>query len=149
MAPIVSDIDIARPPAEVYAYVTDPARFGEWQAGVVGGHIEGDGPPKVGDKCVMTRRIGGAERTSTSELTDVSPPRTWAVHGLDGPIRADVGVTVQPGPDAAQSHVTIRVSFWGVGFGKVLAPLVVWQGRREVPQSCRNLKRRLEGATDL
>ena len=29
MPPIVSSIDIARPPDEVFAYVTDPARFGE------------------------------------------------------------------------------------------------------------------------
>ena len=40
MTLIVSDVDIARPPDEVFSYVTDPSRFGEWQADVVSGHIE-------------------------------------------------------------------------------------------------------------
>lgn len=34
MAPFVSSIEIARPPDEVFAYVTDPSTFSEWQAGV-------------------------------------------------------------------------------------------------------------------
>jgi uncharacterized protein YndB with AHSA1/START domain len=35
MAPIVSHIEIARPPDEVFAYVTDPSRFHEWQHDVM------------------------------------------------------------------------------------------------------------------
>ncbi len=35
MPPIVSHIEIARPPDEVFSYVTDPSRFTEWQADVV------------------------------------------------------------------------------------------------------------------
>jgi uncharacterized protein YndB with AHSA1/START domain len=33
----VSTIEIARPPQEVFTYVTDPARFAEWQYDVVRG----------------------------------------------------------------------------------------------------------------
>jgi rhodanese-related sulfurtransferase len=68
MAPIVSTIEVARPPKEVFSYVTDPARFAEWQENVTGGHMDGDGPPGVGDKCITTRRIGFAERPVTSDL---------------------------------------------------------------------------------
>lgn len=81
MASIVTDIDIARPADEVFSYVTDPSRFAEWQAGVVSGHTAGDGPPAVGTRCTMTRRIGGSERTTTSEITQIDPPRTWAIRG--------------------------------------------------------------------
>jgi uncharacterized protein YndB with AHSA1/START domain len=35
MAPIVTSTEIERPAAEVFAYATDPARFSEWQKGVV------------------------------------------------------------------------------------------------------------------
>ena len=144
MAPIVSAIDIARPPEEVFSYATDPSRFGEWQSGVISGHIEGDGPPGVGSKCMMTRRIGGSERTSTSEITEILPPRTWAIRGIDGPIRANVNVTVVPLQDGEQSRVTIQLDFQGYGIGKMLVPMVVWQARKEVPQSCQNLKKQLE-----
>ena len=48
MAPIVSSIDIARPPDDVFAYVCDPSRFAEWQRDVVRVRFEGDDPPGVG-----------------------------------------------------------------------------------------------------
>jgi len=99
---IVSSVEIERPADEVYAYATDPSRFIEWQDGVVSGSVN-DEEPRVGSLCTMTRRIGGAERTSTSELTECEPPRRWAVHGIDGPIRADVPVTVDPSDDGARA----------------------------------------------
>ena len=145
MAPVVTDIEIARPPGEVFSYVTDPSRFGEWQQGVVSGHIEADGPPGAGSRCVMTRRIGGRERTSTSEITEISPPRTWKIRGLDGPIRANVSVTVEPLAQATRSRVTIQLEFEGHGIGKLLVPLVIRQARKEAPASCQHLKARLEG----
>jgi hypothetical protein len=96
MPPLVSTIDINRPQDEVFAYVTDPSTFAEWQAGVVGGSMEPGATPTLGSKCVTTRRIGGAERESTSQVTKLEPPTSWAVHGIDGPIRAIVNVTVEP-----------------------------------------------------
>jgi uncharacterized protein YndB with AHSA1/START domain len=144
VAPIVAEVNVARPPGEVFAYATDPSRFGEWQSGVVSGHIEGDGPARVGSKCVMTRRIGGAVRTSVSEVTQANPPLAWAVRGLDGPVRADVSLTVDAIDGGGASHVTIRLDFRGHGVGAILLPLVIRQARTEVPLSCRNLKRRLE-----
>jgi uncharacterized protein YndB with AHSA1/START domain len=56
MAPIVSSIEIARPQHEVFAYVTDPSTFAEWQAGVLGGSMEGGKSFSVGTRCTTTRR---------------------------------------------------------------------------------------------
>ncbi len=144
MAPIVSEVDVARPPDEVFRYATDPSRFGEWQSGVISAHIEGDGAPAVGSLCIMTRRVGGSDRTSTSEITELSPPRRWAVRGIDGPIRANVSVTVDPRQAGEAAHVAIEVDVEGYGMGKLIVPVVVREARKEVPQSCQNLKARLE-----
>jgi hypothetical protein len=144
----VSTIEIERAPEDVFPYATDPTRFGEWQEGVVSGST--DGAVGVGSACTMTRKIGGSERTSTSEITEYDPPRRWAIQGIDGPIRADVSVSVEPiaGASAAPgSRVTIQLDFHGHGFGKLLAPLVTSQARKEVPVSCQNLKERLEQGT--
>jgi uncharacterized protein YndB with AHSA1/START domain len=146
MAPLVSSIEIARPQDEVFAYVTDPSTFADWQAGVVGGAIEG-GSASVGSKCMTTRRIGGAERAVTSEITKIDPPTSWAVHGIDGPIRAIVDVTVEPLDGSARSRVTIELDFEGHGIGKLLVPLVVRrQARDEMPANVRRLKQRLEAS---
>jgi uncharacterized protein YndB with AHSA1/START domain len=79
MTAIVSTTEVERPAAEVFAYATDPTRFSEWQKGVVDGHIDRPGPPTVGARCLTTRRIGGPERPSTSQVTHVDPPRAWGV----------------------------------------------------------------------
>jgi len=145
VAPLVSTIDINRPQDEVFAYVTDPSTFAEWQAGVVGGSMEAGATPAVGSKCVTTRRIVKAERESTSEVTKLEPPSSWAVHGINGPIRAIVNVTVEPLDGSAQSRVTIEVDFEGHGIGVLLVPLVVRrQARSEMPANCRRLKQRIE-----
>jgi uncharacterized protein YndB with AHSA1/START domain len=148
VAPVVTSAEIERPAAEVFAYATDPARFREWQKGVVDGHMDGPangtGTPAVGAKCVTTRRIGGANRPSTSELTDIDPPRTWSVRGTDGPIRAAVDVLVEP-VTGSRSRLTISVDFTGHGIGKILVPLLVRrEARKEMPANMTALKQLIE-----
>jgi hypothetical protein len=141
--PTVATAEVDRPAVDVFAYATDPARFPEWQAGVVSGRMDG-GDSGVGARCVTVRRIGGAERASSSELVRLDPPLAWAVRGLDGPIRASVDVTVEPLGEA-RSKVAIAVDFAGHGIGKLLVPLVVRrQARKEMPANLARLKERLE-----
>jgi uncharacterized protein YndB with AHSA1/START domain len=144
VAEIVSGVEVGRGVDEVFAYVTDPSRFGEWQGGDVEGHMEGDGPAQVGSRCVITRQIGGAKRPSTSEITEINPPRTWAIRGIDGPIRANVHISVEPLEGGGRSRVTIRLEFTGHGIGKMILPMVIREARKGVPMSCENLKKRLE-----
>ena len=147
MPPIVTSAEIDRPAAEVFAVAIDPARFKEWQKGVVDGHM--DGPtngtqsPAVGAKCVTTPRIG-ANRPSTSELVHIDPPKTWGVQGIDGPIRAAVEVQVEPLTDS-RSRLTISVDFTGHGIGKILVPLMVRrEARKEMPGNMAALKQKME-----
>ena len=149
MPPIVTSAEIDRPAAEVFAYATDPARFSEWQKGVVDGHMDGPangGTPAVGAKCVTTRRIGGTNRPSTAELVHIDPPKTWGVRGIDGPIRAAVDVLVEPVTDS-RSRLTISVDFTGRGIGKILVPLMVRrEARKEMPDNMAALKQRMEAS---
>lgn len=144
MPPIVSSIEIARPPHEVFSYVTDPSRFPEWQDDVVRVRVEGGGPPGVGSRFTTTRRVGGAERTVTQEITEISAPRSWAARGVGGPLRPNANVTVEPLNDGARSRVTFALDFEGHGIGKPLVPVVRRQTLKQAPISYRNLKERLE-----
>ena len=99
MPPITAAADIDAPAAPVYAYVTDPTRFNQWQHRVVKGRMEaGDaGRPH---RCVTVRKVGFTARATTAELTHADPPTSWTVRGIDGPIRARVDVAVQPTSEA-------------------------------------------------
>jgi uncharacterized protein YndB with AHSA1/START domain len=144
LPPIVAAVDIDRPASDVFAYVTDPAHFTEWQENVVSGNVNADEPVRVGSKCFTTRRVGGAERSSTSEVTELRAPETWATQGIDGPVRATVQVRVEP-LENERSRVTISLNFQGFGIGKLLVPLVVRrQARLESPRNMQRLRHRLE-----
>jgi uncharacterized protein YndB with AHSA1/START domain len=145
MAPLVSTVEIARSPEDVFAYVTDVARFGEWQEGLIRAHAEGD--VKVGSKVVITRKAGPREQTMTTELTEVSPPSSWAFRGIDGPVRPIGKGTIEPTADGAGSRLRFELDFEGHGIGKVLVPLFVRrQAQKDLPKSHQNLKQRLESA---
>jgi uncharacterized protein YndB with AHSA1/START domain len=145
MPPIVSNIDIARPPDEVYSYVTDPSRFPEWQHDIVRVRIQGGHPPGVGSRFTTTRRIGRVEQTTTQEITKLNPPRSWAARGVDGPFRPSADITVEPLDGGIRSRVTIALDFEGQGIGKLLPLDVIRRmAAKGAPRSYRNLKEQLE-----
>lgn len=99
----------------------------------------------LGDsRFTTTRRINGAERTMTQQITRNDPPRFWAAQGIDGPIRPFATVTVEPIDAGTQSRVTFTLDFEGHGLGVPLVPLVRRQAQKGAPTSYRNLKKLLE-----
>ncbi len=144
MSATVSSIEISCPPEEVFSYVTDPLRFVEWQDDVVSVQLTKGPPAQVGSQFTTTRRIGGVERTMTQQITRIDPPKSWAVHGVDGPIRPDATVTVESLNDGARSRVTFALDFHGHGIGVPLVPMVRRMAARGAPMSYRNLQQRLE-----
>ena len=146
MAPITESIEIARRPEDVFAYVTDPSHLPEWQESVVRVDREGSGPASEGTRVVVTRRVGRREIAMTAELTDVRPPTSWNVRGVDGPVRGMVRGTVESLQDGQASRVTMVLEFEGHGIGKLLVPLVVRrQAASEMPKNQQKLKQLLEG----
>ena len=144
MSQISPSIEVNRPAGEVFAYATDPTRFPEWQQGVLGGHMDDPEMSCVGTRCHTTRKIGLTERSVTSEVTHIDPPHTWGVRGVDGPIRAQVSVSVNE-LDATRSRLVIDLDFAGYGIGKILVPIIVRLGaRKEMPANVAALKRNLE-----
>jgi uncharacterized protein YndB with AHSA1/START domain len=138
MAPLVSTIEIARPPEEVFAVATDPLRFAEWQRDVVRVRVLDDA------RFATTRRFAGAERTLTQQIINDDPPYNWAARGIDGPLRPHATVTVEPIDDGTRSRVTFTLDFDGHGVGVPLVPLVRRQAGKGAPASYENLKRLLE-----
>jgi uncharacterized protein YndB with AHSA1/START domain len=140
MSAFVSTIDIDRPADEVFAYATDPARFPEWQRDIVKVSIEGR---DVGSRFTTIRSIAGSKRSMTQEITENTPPRTWAARGVDGPIRPTATVEVEP-LDADRCRATFGLEFDGRGVAAALAPLVRRVAAKGAPASYQRLKIKLE-----
>ncbi|MFI1646946.1 SRPBCC family protein [Streptomyces avidinii] len=138
-------IDIDRRPEDVYAYLTDPTHLPEWQDSAVSAVPIGDLPVHIGSKILVTRQIGRRRVPTTMEFVELDPPRSWHVHGVDGPVRPDVRGTVEPLDGGTRSRVTLDVDFEGHGLGRALVPLMVRpMVRKELPRGEEKLKHLLE-----
>jgi uncharacterized membrane protein len=144
MASIRQSVEIARRPEDVFAYLEDLSRHGEWQEEIVSVQVDTDGPTKVGSRATEERKAGGRVQTVTYEVTEHDPPRSFAFRGINGPIRVIGEVTVEPVGDGSRSRVTVDLDFEGRGAGKLLRPLVMGQARKAVPKNQQRLKERLE-----
>jgi uncharacterized protein YndB with AHSA1/START domain len=143
MAPIVASVEIARSPEEVFAYLDELERHGEWQDAIVSTRLETEGPTRKGSRAVDTRKMpGGRQQDFTYEITEHDPPRRTAFRVLNGPIRPVGKVTVEP--SGSGSRVTLESEFKGHGIGKLLLPLVVRDARKRIPADQQRLKERVE-----
>jgi uncharacterized membrane protein len=144
MAPIIETVEIARPPQDVFAYIDDLTRHGEWQEQIVSVRVETEGPTRVGTRATDTRRVPGGPREITYEITEHDPPRKASFRGVNGPVRPVGTITVEPVGDGSRSRVTLELDLQGQGLGKLMAPLARRDARKEVPKSQAKLKERLE-----
>jgi uncharacterized membrane protein len=148
MAPITESIEINRRPEEVFAYLDDVKRHGEWQDQIVDVEPQGDEPMGIGKRVRETRRVPGGDRSMTYEITEHDPPRQSSFRVLDGPVRAVGTVSIEPLDGGSRSRLTITIDFQGHGLGgKVLLPIAKSQARKQIPKDQAKMKALLESGT--
>jgi uncharacterized membrane protein len=145
VAPIRESIEISRSPEDVFAYLDDLSRHGEWQSQIQEVHVETDGPTRVGTRAREKRAVPGGVREMTYEVTAHDPPRSVSFRGIDGPVRVVGTATVAPAGQG--SLVSVELDFEGRGLGKLLLPMVRSQARKQVPLDQQRLKERLEASS--
>lgn len=144
IASITHSIEIDRRPEEVFAYLDQPERHGEWQEAIVTAKVEGDGPVGVGTRVHEVRTMGGREQDTSYEITEHEPPRKSSFSGTTGSVRPVGTVTVEPIDDGTRSRVTLEFDLIGHGMGTLLAPFARQQAAKEIPKAQEQLKARLE-----
>jgi uncharacterized protein YndB with AHSA1/START domain len=87
-------IDIDRPPEDVFAALTAIERLPEWQASAVDAAAEG--PLGEGTRIRETRRLMGREFHVVHEVTAYEPPHRFDLQSVEGPIPLSVSHTLEP-----------------------------------------------------
>ena len=133
-------LDIARPPAEVFAYVTDVDRLPEWQSSAVEAQWQGE--KASGARIREVRKFLGRRMDSELEVTEYEPDRLFGLKTLSGPVPFSVHQTLEP------SDGGTRLTFVGEGepggFFKLAEPLVERAVKREIVANTETLKDILE-----
>ena len=79
------DVRIARPPADVFARLTDVERWPEWliASGIVTVERLDDGPLAEGSALRIQQRVAGRSSTLDARVTALAPTTRFAVTGRD------------------------------------------------------------------
>jgi uncharacterized protein YndB with AHSA1/START domain len=136
------DTQIRRPPADVFAYATDPAKLATWQTNTVAAERLDDGPLRVGSRLREVHRApGGRELPSVVEVSALEPDSVFGLRVVEGtPIHLDT--TFEPADGG--TRVRFRVHGRLTGAMRFAQPLVGPMLKRQFTSQLETLKRVLE-----
>ncbi len=143
MRTFTSTLEIAARPEHVFGYATEPLNFPQWQPDVVSVEWEGAGG-RVGSRFTTRRRVPGGAQSYTQEVTERVPFRSWAATGIEGLLRPNASIEVEPINDGMHSRVTFTLSYGSSRAGALLVPLVERATPKQASRSYELLKQILE-----
>jgi carbon monoxide dehydrogenase subunit G len=130
---IQEQIEIARPPEDVYALVSDLRRGPEWQPSLVRVDIE---------RGVEVRKIAGQEREASFDVTRNETPRLFEIVSRGGPVRASA--TFELHPVAVGTRVDLALVLELSGPLRFAGGMVRGRAEREARENLERLKAILE-----
>ena len=136
------ETDIARPPTEVFAFVTDPARLHEWQGNVIEAEAIPPGPLATGSRIREVREVRGKRLEQLVEIAEMSAPQTFLMRVVEGPLPVHGDLSFIP----SDSGTTVRLHAFGTATGatRLLTPLLSAGLKREFAKQYARLKEVLE-----
>ena len=140
MIKVEHSLVIDRPPAEVFAYTTDPANLPEWQSTAL--EARSEGPVQQGAHVTEVRKFLGRKMESEVEVTEYDPDKRFALKVLSGPVPFSFEQTLEP----TDGGTNVRVVLEGEpgGFFKLAEPLVERAVKRQMKADYEQLKDILE-----
>lgn len=135
-------LEIARPPAEVFAALIDLERLPDWQDSALESRC--DGPVREGARIFERRRAMGREIESELEVTTFEPDRRLALKGVNGPVpfSVDHQLVEQDGGGSTFLHVIAEGN--PGSFMKLATPMLKRHAERELRGDFERLKQQLE-----
>lgn len=89
-------VEIARPPAEVFAFLADPGNLPQWQADVEEVRGAPGGPLTAGATFTEVRSFLGKRVESTLEAAAVEPGRELTLRTVSGPVHVSIEHLLEP-----------------------------------------------------
>ena len=135
-------VEIARPPADVYAYLADPTHLPEWQADVAEIRGAPGGALSTGETFTEVRSFLGKRAESTLEVIAAEPGQELSLITVSGPVRVEIRHLLEPAGEGTRLVVEAEADLGKlVGLG---GPLVRRTAERRARGDFRRLKALLE-----
>ncbi len=134
---------IERPPAEVFAYATDPSKLPEWQSTAL--EARSEGPVQQGAHMTEVRKFLGRRMETEVVVTAYEQNRLFALKVVSGPVPFTYEQTLEPSDGGTRVSVVLEGE--PGGFFKLAEPLVERAVRRQIQADCEQLKDILEAGS--
>ena len=95
MIKVEMSIEVKRPVAEVFAFVTNPANDVKWQEGLIEARLVSEGPMGVGSKLHDARKFLGLKMESDLEVTGYVPNKLFSLKVASGPMQFEIKQTFE------------------------------------------------------
>ncbi|MBK8977878.1 MAG: SRPBCC family protein [Planctomycetes bacterium] len=107
--PIRTGVDVAAPPAVVFAHASDFARAPEVVDAIVKVEMLTEGPLAVGTRFKETRRMFGKEASEVLEVVELEPPRRYVLGAENHGCRYRTEIACEPAPGGTRLSMTFAV----------------------------------------
>ena len=139
---VVTEIEIARPRAEVARFASDPDNATAWYSNIDAVEWETPRPAALGSRLAFVARFLGRRLSYTYEVVELTEGERFVMRTAEGPFPME---TTYEWEDAgAGTRMTLRNRGEPSGFSKVAAPMMASAMRRENRKDLARLKDLLE-----
>jgi hypothetical protein len=143
---VATELEIARPRAEVAAFASDPDNVTAWYENI--DRVEWQTPPPlaIGTRLDFVARFLGRRLAYTYEVRELVPGERLVMGTSSGPFPMETTYTWTDAPDSG-TIMTIRNRGQPSGFSRIAAPVMARAVRRANRRDLRRLKGILETPT--
>ncbi len=138
-----TEIEIARPRAEVAAYASDPDHATAWYRNIKTIEWKTPKPLAVGSRLAFVAAFLGRRLAYTYEVTEHVPGERFVMTTSEGPFPMETTYTWEDA-GAGATRMTLRNRGEPAGFSRMATPVMVGAMRRANRNDLRELKRILE-----
>ena len=143
---VVTEIEIAAPPARVAAYASDPDNATAWYQNIKSVEWRSSPPARVGSQMAFVAEFLGRRIAYTYEIKELVPGQRMVMATSDGPFAMETTYTWAEAADGA-TLMTLRNRGNPSGFSKLAAPAMAAAMRRANRKDLARIKAILEQDT--
>jgi uncharacterized membrane protein len=139
---VLTQIEIARPRADVAAYASDPANAPVWYENIESVEWRTPPPAAPGTRVAFVARFLGRRLAYTYEIAELVAGERLVMRTSEGPFPMETTYTWADAPDG--TRMTLRNRGEPAGFARVGAPMMARSMRKANRKDLERLKRLLE-----
>jgi uncharacterized membrane protein len=147
MLKINYSIEIEKPLAEVFAYVTDIENFPVWSSEVEKAWKTSEGPMGKGTTFSSAAKVLGRQIENTIEVTEYEPNSKWFLKPTSGPVSGEIQYHFEPVDGGTKFSVALDAD--AGGFFKLGEPIVNRMLQRQYETNGATLKDLLESQAEV